>query len=268
MSNDRNLRPPLRIRDVVVVAVVGIVGVGSFLYHWVGSFALELPESAAESRAQMREEFKQANQEPPFRAVDIPNLSLPVVFFSSGPQDTIRNADVGHVCSIVDIDSERGYFVCLPEREALADYEWLNIRFCRHLTVMGNPKAKEIERKLRELPAFRPLAELATPLSEPQTDGAYSFSDLTSASTGESWQFGGVVTSGASGTPLSTIFRYELVTDESLGFGRFRLESLVAGGTQTFSTTLPSGLARQLKSAESCRVKIVLEIASNRKFRD
>lgn len=257
-----------RLRDLAVLALIVFLGISSFLYQWVKSFAKDAKVSDAESRAQMREDFWNANQLPPFRTIDFPNLRLQGVFFRSGPQDTIRTNDLGHVCSIADVDTENGYFVCLPNRQALSDYEWINIRFCNHLTVMGNPNAAEIERKLSAVPSFKSLPELATPLGKPQTDGPYTFSDLQLTPVGEGWKLSGNVTSRAASNPLLSIFRYEIVAGESLGYGRISVESLVSGESQAFATDLPDALARQIHTTDSIRIKIVLEIATHRTFRN
>ncbi|MDP1561840.1 MAG: hypothetical protein Q8M16_10720 [Pirellulaceae bacterium] len=257
-----------RLRDLVVLALILFLGISSFLYQWVKSFAKEARDSDAESRARMREDFWNANQLPPFRMVDFPNLWLQGVFFRSGPQDTIRTNDLGHVCSIVDIDTENGYFVCLPNRQALSDYEWVNIRFCNHLTVMGNPNAAEIERKLSTVPSFKSFPELATPLGEPQSDGPYTFSDLQLTPNGEGWKLSGNVVSRAASNPQYSIFRYEIVAGESLGYGRASVESLVSGESQAFASDLSVALARQIQATDSIRTKIVLEIATHRSYRN
>jgi hypothetical protein len=261
--------PPrsIRIRDVAVLATVVLLGVLSFLYQWVQSLSTEQPDSDSESLAMMREEFRNANQVPPFRSITIPNLSLPVVLFRSGPQDTIRMEVLGQVCSIVKIDTHNGYFVYLPERHALAEYEWTNIRFCNHLTLMGNPNVADIERDLLTLPPFTPLTELAKPLAEPQADGPYSFSDLQLTQTGDTWVLSGNVTSRANSSPKLTVFRYELVDGERLGEGRLSVESLAVGEPRPFTGVLPNFLARQVQEVNGLRIKMVLEIATNREFR-
>lgn len=252
----------------MVLATIVLVGVGSFLYQWVKSYEQVLPESDAESRAQMRDEFRKANAEPAFRTVNIPNLSLPVVFFRSGPQDTIRAADIGHVCSIVDVDLETGYFICLPERNGLADHELFNIRFCQHLTVMGNSNQKEIEQKLLKLPTFPKLSELALPLSEEQVDGPYTFRDLKVTPVEDRWQLSGTVNYSAAICRLSTVFHYELLAGENVARGRFKLPSLPTDVPTSFVIDLPKPSALPLDNLDSVRLKIVLELASNRKYRD
>ncbi|MBL8853141.1 MAG: hypothetical protein JNK57_04115 [Planctomycetaceae bacterium] len=258
----------LRVRDVVVLAVIVFLGIGSFMYQWVQSFYQERQETDSESIARMRDDFAKANQVPPFRTVNFQNLSLPAVFFRSGPQDTIRISNLGHVCSIVDIDIENGYFVCLPTRQALSEFEWTNIRFCHHLTLMGNPNVDEIERKLLSLPAFAPLSDLAKPLGEPQSDGPYQFTDLQLVPVGEGWTLNGNVTSTAESTPKQSIFRFEIFQGESMGFGRVSVESLVTGQPQAFTSSLPNNFAGQIQSTDSLRVKIVLEVAADRNYRN
>jgi hypothetical protein len=258
----------LRVRDVVVLAVIVFLGIGSFMYQWVQSFYQERQETDSESIARMRDDFAKANQVPPFRTVNFQNLSLPAVFFRSGPQDTIRISNLGHVCSIVDIDIENGYFVCLPTRQALSEFEWTNIRFCHHLTLMGNPNVDEIERKLLSLPAFAPLSDLAKPLGEPQSDGPYQFTDLQLVPVGEGWTLNGNVTSTAESTPKQSIFRFEIFQGESMGFGRVSVESLVSGQPKAFTSSLPNNFAGQIQSTDSLRVKIVLEVAADRNYRN
>lgn len=268
MTTDASSRRQLRIRDVLVLATIVLIGAGSFLYQWVKSYVQVVPESEAESRAQMRDEFLKANAEPAFRMVNIPNISLQVVFFNSGPQDTIRAGDIGHVCSIVDVEKETGYFVCLPERNGLADHDLVNIRFCQHLTVMGNSKRKEIERKLLELPPFPKLSELALPLSAEQADGPYAFRDLKLTQIGDRWQLSGSVNYSGSICRLSTVFHYELYGGERVWRGRLQLPSLPAGMPVPFVIDLPKDIAPQMQMPDSLRLKIVLEFASNRKFRN
>lgn len=263
--------PPrfLRIRDVAVFSLVVLVGGVSLLYHWVQSQSQEQSESGAESRAQMRAEFQKANQTPPFYSLTIPNLSLPVVFFRSGPQDTVRAGELGQVCSIQKVDTTHGYLVCVPERQGLAEPEWINIRFCSQLTVMGNPKAAEIERDLMGLPVFATLASLAKPLTESQSDGPFTFSGLELTKSGDGWQLSGNVTNQTPASHRTTIFRYEIAEgdDASLGSGRVVLDSWAKGEARRFSSELPNAVARRISTSENVRVKLVLEVATNRDLR-
>lgn len=261
----------IRVRDVVVLAIIILIGSGSFLYHWVQSFQQARAASDIESRALMREEFQKANDGPPFRNWHVPQLDLQVTAFRTGPQDTIRTEKLGMVCSVEDVDVEYGYFVCLRDRQSADGYEWSNIRFCNHLTLMGNPQATKIEEKLQSLPAWTDWQLLAQPLTEPQRDGPYDFSKLQLVIENEQWWLRGeVVSSGDIRAELS-VFHCEWFADKSddtsAGNCQFVVENLEPSIPSKFECQIPNPLALAVAQATTPRVKIVLELGTNRRLR-
>lgn len=257
----------IRVRDVVVLAIIVLIGSSSFLYHWVQSFQQARAASDIESRALMREEFQKANDGPPFRNWFVPNLSLQVTTFRTGPQDTIRTEKIGMVCSVEDVDVENGYFVCLRDRQSAEGYEWSNIRFCNHLTLMGNPQLTKIEEKLQSLPAWADWQVVAQPLTETQSDGPYTFSNLQLEAQDEQlWLRGEVLLNGDIRVDLS-VFHCEWFADESVGDCQFVVEKLEPAKPTAFACQIPGAMAQVLTPATTPRVKIVLELGTNRRLR-
>ncbi len=257
----------VRVRDLIVLAIIVLIGSSSFLYHWVQSFRQARAATDIESRALMREEFQKANDGPPFRNWIVPNLSLQVTSFRSGPQDTIRTEKLGMVCSVEDVDVQHGYFVCLKDRQSADGYEWSNIRFCNHLTLMGNPRLTTIEEKLQALPAWTALEQLATPLPEPQSDGPYAFSQLQLVQAGSEWVLRGQVLNQSELRVELSVFYCEWLAGEEVGNCQFVVERLQPLTPTDFICRLPDSLARSITAAEQPQVKIVLELATNRQLR-
>jgi len=257
----------IRVRDLVVLAIIVLIGSGSFLYHWVQSFQQARAATDIESRALMRDEFQKANAGPPFRNWIVPNLSLQVTSFRSGPQDTIRTEKLGMVCSVEDVDVQHGYFVCLKDRQSADGYEWSNIRFCNHLTLMGNPRLTTIEEKLQALPAWIALEQLAVPLLEPQSDGPYAFSQLQLVQADSEWVLRGQVLNQSEIRAELSVFHCEWFAGEQVGNCQFVVERLQPLTPTDFTCRLPESLARSITAAEQPQLKIVLELATNRQLR-
>jgi len=257
----------IRVRDLIVLMIIVMIGSGSFLYHWVQSFRQARAASDIESRALMRDEFQKANDGPPFRNWFVPNLSLQVTSFRSGPQDTIRTEKLGMVCSVEDVDVANGYFVCLRDRQSAEGYEWSNIRFCNHLTLMGNPRSAAIEQKLQALPAWISWEQLALPLREPQADGPYAFSELQLIPGENDWRLRGQVLNRGEMRADLSIFHCEWFAETAAGNGQFVVEGLEPMKSTAFECEVPGSLVRTLEATEQLQVKIVLELATNRRLR-
>jgi len=226
------IRPALK-HLVVFTGFVLLIGL-PIIYHWASGGAGDDDDQEYRQR-QMRREFREANQSPPYRFFQSPALSAGVDVFASGPQDIFRSSMGGTTLSVEDIDMDNQWLVYVSRRNVSQNLQLANLRFCDRLTLMGNPKIEDLEVKLLALKPFEPLSELARPLVETQSSGPFEFSGLRVERSTVQSQLRGEVGNRGRFEPEFVRFYFELFGPErSVGVGEFEVQQLMPGRRQAF----------------------------------
>jgi|GEM_PF-2393444 len=197
-----------------------------------------------------------------YRHFDSAAILNGVDVFASGNQDTLRTQKSGVVFHIQDVLVQQRCLEYTFKRDPNEKRQIANLRFCRRLTMMGNPNAARIEEKLKGLPAFDSIESEALPFQETQRDNGFEFSELHVKVDGQTTVLSGRVTNENDVRREYVKFYYEIFdNNEQLASGNFFVDAMNPASVSGFQFPVTAEV-----NPSDAKIKIAMEYSANRRL--